>query len=671
MSRQSYLILLRTETADAARAAAESLTQAGIQVIARFNDVAIEAEATAEQLSVARRDRNLLAVVKGPVKKDHLEKLSEKQRAIAAIWNSRFTASYRKSRDRPEHLGKSWSAEGYDAPMGSSKIDARDFFQFVDNWYREHDRKRSEIKASEKAKDEPQRLSGKDFVKFERDLAKHFGDETIAYHIARIGAHLDRDRRRLLFDLPIELIRDFFDHWFGEAACWEMHSEIAIGIVFVESSRRGGPKFTTTERNQICQEIFDGHRFLTSQHPGGNLRWVYDTQFISIDVANGSGSPAEDYWRDPAMGLVNYNGTTYAATWAGVGDYREDMRIVNRSAHAIAIFVTPYANSWHAYAGGGRITLANRNNWGGWGQGTIDIITAHETCHLFGAADEYTGSGTPCSSCSTTHGCDNIVNGNCGACANPRQDCLMDANARRICAYTKGQIGWSTLFLETKTGDVAWAGTDDDVWLDIGDHVFVIDTPDRDDRERNYREGYAIWAPWVRRSDIKRVMIRKSSDGFAGGWRLEGMRLWHNGTLICDQPRINRWLEDQNLTWVGCVADRDIVNTLRVKVSTADVTWAGTDDDVRVTLQGRSWNLDNDNHDDFERGHADTFDLDPGTSFYASAIHSIEIHKSPDGIAGGWKLKGVEVIVNGNTIYNNQGINRWLEDNHRTWSGTF
>ena len=60
---------------------------------------------------------------------------------------------------------------------------------------------------------------------------------------------------------------------------------------------------------------------------------------------------------------------------------------------------------------------------------------------------------------------------------------------------------------------------------------------------------------------------------------------------------------------------------------------AGTDDDVRVTLQGRSWNLDNDNHDDFERGHTDTFDLDPGSSFYASAIHSVKIHKSRDGIA--------------------------------------
>lgn len=53
-----------------------------------------------------------------------------------------------------------------------------------------------------------------------------------------------------------------------------------------------------------------------------------------------------------------------------------------------------------------------------------------------------------------------------------------------------------------------------------------------------------------------------------------------------------------------------------------------------------------------------------------SDVHSVRIHKSSDGIAGGWKLKGVPVIANGATPYNNQGINAWLEDNHRTWTGS-
>jgi len=113
------------------------------------------------------------------------------------------------------------------------------------------------------------------------------------------------------------------------------------------------------------------------------------------------------------------------------------------------------------------------------------------------------------------------------------------------------------------------------------------------------------------------------------------------------------------------------VNRLEAKVTTADVSWAGTDDDVTLTLAGRNWNLDNEGHDDFERGHTDTFQLDPGTGLHLSDLHSVRIHKSPDGFAGGWKLKGLELVANGNTIYSNQSISRWLEDDDRTWSASF
>ena len=246
----------------------------------------------------------------------------------------------------------------------------------------------------------------------------------------------------------------------------------------------------------------------------------------------------------------------------------------------------------------------------------------------------------------------------------------MDRNSRRLCAYTRGQIGWATLFVETTTADETWAGTDDTVWIDIGDRQFELDTANHDDRERGNREGYAIWSPDLRRADIKRVLIRKSPDGFAGGWKLKRVRVWFGGSLICDQNNINRWLEDDHRWWVGCITDRSLVSSLTVKITTADVSWAGTDDDVTVTLAGRSWNLDNEDHDDFERGDTNTFALDPQTSFYSSDIHSVRIHKSPDGFAGGWKLKGVEVIVNGTSIYNNQSINRWLEDDDRTWSAS-
>ena len=107
-----------------------------------------------------------------------------------------------------------------------------------------------------------------------------------------------------------------------------------------------------------------------------------------------------------------------------------------------------------------------------------------------------------------------------------------------------------------------------------------------------------------------------------------------------------------------------------IRITTADVSWAGTDDDVTVTLAGRSWNLDNEGTTTSSAAIPIHSCWIRGRRFTPSDIHSVRIHKSPDGIAGGWKLKGVEVIVNGGTIYNNQSINKWLEDDDRTWSAS-
>ena len=670
--RTSYLLLLRNPSAAARRDAVSQLKELGVIVVAQFSGLAVEVLATADQVAALARIGLFEARLKGPMKAEHLEKLTAEQGQIVALWNARFGASYRKLKEDVSKLGKPWGAEGLREPLPYTAIAPEDFLAVVTRYEERTKRKVVPAPATDRKKgSKPERpMSADNFKKFEKQLADAYKNPTLAYHLARLAWRLGRRYERVLLKLPPDLIAEILEVFFAEAACWKMTGEMAVGIVFVESSRSGGPKFSNSERNDICNEILAGQSWLTSEHPEGNLSWVYDIQMIKIDVANGSGDPAEDYWRNPAMGLVNYNGQTYSADWSGVGNYREDMRVANRSAHAMVIFVTPYANSWHAYASGGRVTLAKKNDWGGWGRNTIDMITAHETSHLFGSSDEYTGSGTPCSSCDTLHGCDQIPNGNCGACASPRQDCVMDGNSRRLCGYTRGHIGWGTLFVETTTADEQWAGTDDDVWIDIGDRQFELDTPNHDDRERGNREGYALWSPGLQRGDIKRVLIRKSPDGFAGGWKLKRVRVWHGGVLVCDRNNINQWLEDDHRFWVGCITDRTLVSSLTVRITTADVSWAGTDDDVTVTLAGRSWDLDNENHDDFERGDTNTFVLDPGTSFYQSDIHSVRIHKSPDGIAGGWKLKGVQVIVNGTTIYNNQSINKWLEDDDRTWSGS-
>jgi len=63
--------------------------------------------------------------------------------------------------------------------------------------------------------------------------------------------------------------------------------------------------------------------------------------------------------------------------------------------------------------------------------------------------------------------------------------------------------------------------------------------------------------------------------------------------------------------------------------------------------------------------------LDPGTGLFLSDLHSVGLRKSPDGFAGGWRLQGIRVIANEVTVYDNQAINQWLEDDHRSWSASF
>jgi hypothetical protein len=663
--RRRYLFLLARPGEPAAKVARDYLREIGVQVTLQHGEVALVGLATLDQVEVAQVTGLFATVTAGPLREQVLEKLQDEQRDAVQIWNTRQSAVFlERSKNRTDE-GKSWGDKEKDHEPPHTRFDPRDFkrelLRFLDT---------EEEALLDKYRDrKPLELEGDAFIEYERRLEKVYSDATLAYHLSRLAYHLGDRWPWVILELP----RDFIIAFFLEAACWRLEREIAVGVVFVESSREGGPQFSSSTRNNLRAEICDGLDWVAAEAPtAANLTWVIDWQYIRIDVANGTNSSEEDYWRNPAMAQLSYNGHTYSADWASVAEYREHVRVHNLSAHALVIFVTPYANKWHAYAGSGRVTLANRNNWGGWGIGTIDRITAHEVCHLFGAADEYTGSGTPCSSCASLHGCDTIPNGNCGSCARPPQACVMSGNQRRLCPWTQGHIGWADVFVALTTANEFLAGTDDTVRLDIGDRTFVLDTPNHDDRERDNVDGYPLKHTGVIRDEVKRVGIRKSSDGFAGGWKLRRVRLWVRGELLCDANNINQWLEDEYRWWASstCGFSTDIVNTLQVQVTTADVAWAGTDDDVTFYMGGRSWNLDNSGHNDFERGNTDTFNLDPGVGLYRSALGAIRIHKSPDGLAGGWKLKGLRITVNGVQIYNNQSINKWLEDSDRDWYGS-
>jgi len=115
------------------------------------------------------------------------------------------------------------------------------------------------------------------------------------------------------------------------------------------------------------------------------------------------------------------------------------------------------------------------------------------------------------------------------------------------------------------------------------------------------------------------------------------------------------------------IPSSQFVQQLDVYITTSDALWAGTDDTVTLTLGGLDFNLDC-CKDPFERGDTNHFTLDTSDKkLERSTITDVEINKSKDGWAGGWKLEGVKIEVDKTQVYDNQSINQWLKDNKRTW----
>jgi hypothetical protein len=108
--------------------------------------------------------------------------------------------------------------------------------------------------------------------------------------------------------------------------------------------------------------------------------------------------------------------------------------------------------------------------------------------------------------------------------------------------------------VEVKTGDERWAGTDDDIYLRLGERRFPLDKRGQQDFERHDRDTYSVpiddaVRDGMRVGDIYMVKIEKDPDGLAGGWELDGVKLQVNGRLVYDNQGIHTWLGDNHLSW--------------------------------------------------------------------------------------------------------------------------
>ena len=193
--KESYLFLLQRPSSTARYEAAKRLRELGMTVVAQFGDVAIEAFTMSSQLEAAGELGLFSAQLKGPMSKDHLAKLNEEQLRVVQQWNSRFAAGYRKLKKDLTHVGKSWSDPEMDSLIGYTAIDVEDFTQLLKEYEEKTGSKLIDVKTEKSTKQTAEkRMSGKEFIDFEKRLRSAYKDPTLAYHLARLTCLVARPR---------------------------------------------------------------------------------------------------------------------------------------------------------------------------------------------------------------------------------------------------------------------------------------------------------------------------------------------------------------------------------------------------------------------------------------------------------------------------------------------
>jgi hypothetical protein len=234
-----------------------------------------------------------------------------------------------------------------------------------------------------------------------------------------------------------------------------MIGSVAVGLVLV-SRNIGGEVLTDAERTTIVQEVQEGLDWLVGVEPRARVSFIYDIRPVTVSSAPGPypgvTDPYERFerdWRDAALAAMGY-----AAGRPGYQQYANDLRSSRQTDWAYVAFFTKYALQHFAYAVNEKVVMNYAND--GWGPDNINRVFAHESCHIFGAADEY-GSCV----CGSASGHLGVPNNNCVNCFPPgaQVPCLMNANTLAMCEFSRRQIGWDERLFPRLPGFILQTGT--------------------------------------------------------------------------------------------------------------------------------------------------------------------------------------------------------------------
>jgi hypothetical protein len=174
-------------------------------------------------------------------------------------------------------------------------------------------------------------------------------------------------------------------------------SDYLIGSVAVGLTIVSGPdpdlQFNDDEITNTMNQVRQGLQVLAEAEPPANVSFFLETMILSVDAQPLSDpcpavyEPCEAVWRNPALVELGC-----VIDQAGIDEYNEKLRKADGTDWAYTAFFTKYPLTHFAYTRPGRTVMQYSND--GWGSDQIDRVFAHETGHIFGAADEYRQTGS-------------------------------------------------------------------------------------------------------------------------------------------------------------------------------------------------------------------------------------------------------------------------------------
>jgi len=353
-----------------------------------------------------------------------------------------------------------------------------------------------------------------------------------------------------------------------------MIGKVSVSVIFMESNGTIDPEtedWDQTRIDEVNSEIETALNWYTSKEPDARLQWVIHSQKIETSYEPITRSSIYDYlWINEAMNYLGYN--VSGTESSRIRPYLDDLRDADGTHWAFVIFVVDSLNdpdgvflngaaAYAHYSGPYFVTTYDANGYRGLNR--FDAVIAHETAHIFQAADEY-----PSCYCDHLYGFLEVENLNCtsgcdryepyGECdgGHPpvcqgcynncyHSSCLMDDLEQKpltnqcLTVSTKYQIGWRD---EDKDGILdaidstynSWNDTDGDGVVDYLDNCPDVVNPDQADTDGDWEgdvcDGCVISVQYWNGTPRSGCEVWTIDDNRYFGTTNE------NGQIICTEP---------------------------------------------------------------------------------------------------------------------------------------